>query len=419
MATRKPKASVPAKLVGKGTQGDFVKKHQEMGSSQGFKHVSKHWLETGCYTYDQIAESIEKGRAEIEDLPVAFGEMTPKLGDDGDFVLEYNRRMFKPTQYALRQIAGHAGVSVFDTEVLAGLRPDTNGHTRNRPEDRQALMTLFQTGFSLIDKKKRFLFRTQKDGTLRAWLSTQYFIIDNRWFLDAMREIIPGGVFSHWRNDGDFSTIWGNVLIPDSIRAESDSDYGGMFSIGNSEIGRRRLGATPSLFRAICMNGCIWDQNKGESFRKIHRGDKVDMFGLKLALRKHLTTQIPLIGRLIDDLMNTRNIGWDGAAAKPVFAALGQHFRLSKTANTEVLQSWRIGASEEEQPEEIRRSAFAVINAVTRSGRDNENPAVWVQRDSMGGQLLQWQKDDWKHLFGRARAMKPEDVVDSFVATMN
>ncbi len=80
-----------------------------------------------------------------------------------------------------------------------------------------------------------------------------------------MRKLIPGGRLSHWRGDAD--TLWGNVLIPDTIRQESDSDYGGMVSIGNSEIRERRITSRPSVFRAICFNGCIWDREAGQARR--------------------------------------------------------------------------------------------------------------------------------------------------------
>jgi hypothetical protein len=104
-----------------------------------------------------------------------------------------------------------------------------------------------------VDQDKQRLIRTWSDGTLRAFLSQKYTIVNNAWFLDVLSKAIPGGVVSHWKGDAD--SIFGNVLIPDTIRAEADSDFGGMLSVGNSEIGTRRISSLPSVFRAICMNG--------------------------------------------------------------------------------------------------------------------------------------------------------------------
>jgi hypothetical protein len=404
-------------LEGRGRQGDFIHQTQEMGTEQGFKNVSRLWLDK-CLTYAQVAEKIAAGRKEIEDIKVPFVAMTPKIGDNGAFVFEYDGRAFKPTRFALGHVAGWAGVGLFDVEVLSGFRPDTNGKMRNRPQDREALMTLLGSGFSLINKHKEFLFRTQTDGTLRAWLSKDYAILDNDWFLNIIKDIIPNGMFSHWRDDGDYSTLWANVLIPDSIRAEADSDYGGMFSIGNSEIGRRNVSARPSLFRAICMNGCIWDRKSGTLFRQIHRGKNIDLMALRDKLRHHLNAQIPLVSGIIDTYLGTKKFGWDGATAKPVFATLGKDFNLSAKTNADILQSWRVQCNEEDalkgDDNPLQRTAFAVINAVTRSGTESVNPETWVKRDVMGGELLRHHEDDWRDLFRRAKSMRGEEVASLY-----
>src|SRR5437763_10689431 len=56
-----------------------------------------------------------------------------------------------------------------------------------------------------------FLWRTRKDGTLRAMLTDSYAIINNEWFMEALAKLVPGGLCSHWRGDSD--SIWGNILI--------------------------------------------------------------------------------------------------------------------------------------------------------------------------------------------------------------
>ena len=97
------------------------------------------------------------------------------------------------------------------------------------------------------------------------------------------------------------------MLIPDTIREESDSDYGGMLSIGNSEIGERRISSMPSIFRAICMNGCIWDQTAGKGINQVHRG-KIDLDQLFLVIKENLEVQIPLLPQGIERLLGTRRM---------------------------------------------------------------------------------------------------------------
>ena len=58
---------------------------------------------------------------------------------------------------------------------------------------------------------------------MRAMLSNKYAIVNNQWMMEVIQEAVPNGMLSHWRGDAD--TMYGNVLIPDSIREEDDSDY--------------------------------------------------------------------------------------------------------------------------------------------------------------------------------------------------
>ncbi len=406
------------KLVGTGRAGDFVHQNQTMGTEDGFKHVSKLWLDK-CLTYAQVGQRIESHRAEIEDFKLPLGRFQPSIGDDGQFVVKLQDGLtYKPTPFALsKHIAPLCNVSSWQAKALTEPVTDRKGnHVRDRDDrDAKVLCDLLGNGMRELDKSKVHLFRTQKDGTLRAMLSSGYQIIDNLWFLETLNTILPGGRFSHWREDGDYSTLWGNILIPDSLRKEADSDYGGMVSIGNSEIGRRRLRCTPSIFRAICMNGCIHDQVKGLSFEQVHRGNaqyKTLRERLKIAIDK----QIPLMGNAIDDLLKTRDIVWDGASVKPLFAMLHHNHNLSPKETTDVLEAWREEASE---TPDLKKTAFALINSVTRSGRKHENPEVWFQRDELGGKFLGYEDKQWKKMFRDAKELSVKEVEEAFVFSNN
>lgn len=402
------------KLVGTGRQGDFVHQTQQMGTGEGFKNVSQLWLNQ-CLTYSQTISRIEQGRAEIEDFTQPLNAFQPAVNDQGKFVMRMRDGLdYTPTPFAIRKhIAPLARVSSWQVDSLMTPVLDVKGKiVRERDErDAKVLCDLLTNGLRDRDASKRYLFRTQKDGTLRAVLTDSYRIIDNVWYLQLLESIIPQGRFSHWRNDGDFSTLWGNILIPDSIRAETDSDYGGMLSIGNSEIGRRKLRCTPSIFRAICMNGCIWDQTKGVSFVQVHRGEK-QTNTLRERLEISINKQIPLMGNAIGDLLKTREIGWDGVSVKPLFATFYYEFGMSRRSTTDVLEAWREEATE---VPDLKKTAFAVINSVTRSGRKSEDPEVWSQRDELGGTLLGYDAKDWKRLFRKAKDLRVKEVENAFV----
>lgn len=404
-----------AKLVGTGNAGNFVHQSQEMGTGEGFKNVSKHWLDTGCLTYSQVIDRIERGKAEIEDFRVPLGRFQPTVNDAGKFVFRHqDGNDYSPTQYSLVNVAKMCDISTWQASRLSQPITDRDGNVIRTPDaqDAETLRVLIANGLRRLDAKKKYLFRTQKDGTLRAVLSEQYVIMDNHWFLETLVSIIPDGRFSHWRDDGDRSTLWGNILIPDSIREEQDSDYGGMVSISNSEIGRRVLGCTPSVFRAICMNGCIWDQTKGTKFKQVHRG-KVEHAPLRERLREHIHSQIPLITTAIDALLAKRDIVWDGASVRPIFAKVADRHHLSKRAATDIYRAWQEEANETPP---LKKTAFAFVNAVTRSGRKSPDPATWVERDTLGGTLAAMDAKKWNSLFRDAKHMDAEEVDSHFMS---
>ena len=131
-----------------------------------------------------------------------------------------------------------------------------------------------------LNDSQKFLVRTRRDDdgnqVVRYVASERYGVIDNADVMKIIGEAIRGGwgdsLASHAWNDGD--SMIGNVLVPDYMKARPDSDYGIGFSFRNSEIGRFRFVICPFLFRAICLNGCIWGRsNSVISVDKKHLGE--------------------------------------------------------------------------------------------------------------------------------------------------
>lgn len=403
------------KLEGKGRQGDFVHAGQVMGTADGFKNVSKIWLDQ-TLTYDQMFDRLDSDKAKSHDITCTVKDMLPTVmnGKFG-FLYRPKEEFYVPTEHALNQLAIKTDIGTWYANSLREnpLKPGKEGdeasdykYTRDA-QDAETLVHVVKNGLRRLDQAKKFFFRLRDDGTMRAFLTERFAVIDNRWVMEQMRKIIPGGRFSHWKGDAD--NIYGNVLVPDSIREEKDSDYGGMLSLGNSEIGMRRLSAVPSVFRAICMNGCIWDQEKGKEIAKVHRG-KINLEMLALQMKEGLNAQIPLVAVGIERFLKTRQYAWDGAevSIKPVIAQLALDQKFDKKKASAVLKAWAVEKDNEGY------SLFGLMNAVTRAGQTFDDNNTWVQFDEVGGQLMLGGENILNRLVTKAKSLTTDEVDEVF-----
>jgi len=402
-------------LVGTGRNGDFVHQGQDMAKAEGFRNVSGLWYDKTISIDDGI-DKIEDAKRQRQDIVCPVKQMTIGVSDDGDLVLRHvDGREFRPTEHALKQVANWC--DKVPHGLIYRLTQDAvkpNGklaYSRDR-QDVETLASVYRNGKRRIDPEKQFRFRTYTDGTLRAMLSEQYAPVDNVWYLEQINARPPTARLSHWKGDAD--TIFGNILIPDSIRKEADSDYGGMISPGNCEIGKRRLEQYPSLFRAICMNGCIWDQEKGKGISKVHRGE-IDLKVLSDAIADNLNSQIPLIDSAIERFLATRKLeiqASDNVAA--IFATIASDFKMTHGT----LKSQLVAVAEEYRDHESENNnLFGIVNAVTRAGqRDNFSREDWLQFDMIGGKLSGYTADNWDRLRKRANAMDSKKLDAMFSA---
>ena len=137
---------------------------------------------------------------------------------------------------------------------------------------------------------RSFLVRTRKDDTgndvIRAIVSERYGVIDNHEAMEIIANSLPSlddALASHIFNDGD--DIYGNILLPDHMKSEPDSDYGVGIAFKNSEIRNSTFRISPFLFRAICLNGMIWGrQNSNITVNQKHLG-KIDLVELQEQVR--------------------------------------------------------------------------------------------------------------------------------------
>ena len=393
--------------------GDFVLRGQKTSEDKGFKNVSSLWLDK-CIDYDTAMDKIADDQRKIEDLRAPLNDFTPIVNDSNEAVLRYkDGRHFKPTDHALKNIAVAGRTSDWmlrdlRNEKTAGAK-DEILFKRDREDAELLVHCLEQTLWreDRFDQDKERLWRTWSDGSLRAMLSDKYAIVNNSWVMEVIREAVPAGMLSHWRGHAD--NMYGNVLIPDSIRQEDDSDYGGMLSIGNSEIGMRRISSTPSVFRAICMNGCIWDQEKGKSIRQVHRGE-IDLALLKHEIIENLNEQIPLMDHGIDLLLKLRSYGNEGVPMSKIVGQVCSDNRVTKKHSFGVLKAFAVEKSE---VEELANTAFGVANAFTRFGQTLGDDG-WVKFDEIGGKIANMTEAKWSSTVKSAKSMDDKQLEKLF-----
>ena len=404
-------------IEGKGNQGQFVHAGQDMASKQGFGNVSKLWYDK-TISYDEGMELLETDRGHRQDHLVTRSQMLFDVRPvDGRirFGVEIDDQFYVPTDHALKLMVSKScngkGTGFVKSLVDNLYDAKENVKIERDMQDAQTVLTIIRNGIRRTPIDTKFKVRCHDNGTMRAFLSEKYAEVDNRWYLDQVKNIVPAGRLSHWRGDSD--TIFGNVLIPDTIREEDDSDYGGMVSIGNCEIGKRNVMSLPSLFRAICMNGCIWDQTEGFEIKVRHIGE-IDLDALSVKIRDNIEKQIPLIPMGIERLLGIRAKGTDGIPVKNLIAATAKTHSVDKRGASAILRAW---VAEESKIAPQERSLFDIVNSVTRAGQSLDNKS-WVDYDKLGGTLMNYNDRQWTKLKGLAEGFDDKDLSSTFAKTV-
>lgn len=380
--------------------GDFVKtlvnpETGETGFKEGF-HVHKTWA-SKCQTFDQVMNKVEQINKERQDIEVTLEQIMPDINDDGKFVIKIDDREFSPTEWAMQQFSTKIGLTSGPL-----MRQLISGDT----EDAETAVKVLTNQIRKVENvEKEYKVRTYSDGTIRAVLSTRYAPIDNRWFLERINEILPESLYSHWRSDSD--TIYGNVLMPDTLidYGQSDgSDYGGMLSLSNCEIGKRAFGQYPSIFRSICMNGCIWNQNSGDKLSRRHIGT-IDLEQVSVKMRENITGQIPLVGEHVQKLLRLEKFRVQGSM-KAHIAAMCKNYNISAPMARMILEQFATN-------EKDHRNLFGIVNSFTRACQEGSNDE-WVKMDTMAGTCLNWKENQWNAIESQANAMSVADVEDVY-----
>lgn len=378
--------------------GDFVHNGQTMGSKEsGFTKVSQKWLNTTIEVDQALSEISDQNRQREDILADKTAFSVDAKGSQ--VVVNVDDREFAPTRHALLQLAFRAS-KLPQTWVNFAADSGNEAFVAN-------MVKSIRIGLQSVDAEKQFRFRTYQDGTLRACLTTDFSPIDSTWFLNQYKELLPGCRLSHWRGDSD--EIYGNVLIPDFVRHESDSDHGGGLSIGNSEIGTRRCFQTPFIFRAICQNGCIWDRQNGERFSVVHRrkGDIAEVLKeLRIQLATAIDRDIPLAKEHLDKFLACRSFALPANEIKTTIAAVCYNGGFSTELSREVLTQFV-------RKESDFRSLYGIVNAITRASQTVDRETAFGV-DSYAGSIVRAGSTGFDRLRVKGREMTSEDIKKVF-----
>ena len=221
-------------------------------------------------------------------------------------------------------------------------------------------------------EKRTFNVRIRHDdegnNVVRAIVSERYGVIDNHEAMEMVANALPSltdALASHLFNDSD--DIYGNILLPDYMKSEPDSDYGVGIAFKNSEIRNSTFKISPFLFRAICLNGMIWGRmNSKISVDQRHMG-KIDLDSLQVKV----TQAIKVALTQGNDMLTLLGYAKQVKVTDPV-AVIAQLARDEKMT-IEQGKLWHKGyldSLHERHGDVHEKSAFGIINGLTRSAQD-------------------------------------------------
>lgn len=209
------------------------------------------------------------------------------------------------------------------------------------------------------------------DEYIRAVVSERYGVIDNAQVMDILRNSLPSNIdealASHIDHDGD--DMFGNILLPDYMKSEPDSDYGVGIAFKNSEIRNAAFSVSPFLFRAICLNGMIWGRSNSEiKINQRHMGN-IDMVELQEQVRHAIAVALTQGNDLLTLMGHSKKVKVNNVL--PTIVQLAKDSQDNFTI--EQTKAWHKGyldSLHERNGDVHENSAFGVVNGLTRAAQN-------------------------------------------------
>lgn len=365
--------------------GNTVLKDQKMHAA--FTHVAEEWIKTTTSFEALIA------RAE---------EFTARCADLGDkklkgITLAQAKAINEGVTYtlgedAIESLSYYTGVPSRYGKKLAEIDPELFDANYNR-------------GLARLESDKDVLLRTVREGDavrLRVVLSMKYAMLNNLPVIKELAELVPGGRVSHLHYNGD--TLRANILIPDTIRKESDSDYGGGISVLNNETGRLPFVQRPFLFRAICRNGCIWDRRDGVELLQYHRGS-IDWAQFRQQIVLNVQRQVPLVQKNLEAMLQLKGVAVTADDARRAIVSLSQREKMADRA----AQAWYEGFKTELAAARGAQgilNAFGIVQGLTRAAQD-QGMEGQEQMEALAGRLVD---GNWDRMLTASRSVEAQTV---------
>jgi hypothetical protein len=209
------------------------------------------------------------------------------------------------------------------------------------------------------------------NNVARAVVSERYGVIDNAQAMEILVNSLPSSndlkdiLASHVSNDGD--DMYGNLLLPDMMKSQPDSDYGVGIAFRNSEIRNATFKVSPFLFRAICLNGMIWGRQNSEiKVNQRHMG-KIDLKELQVQVNRAVAVALSQGNDLLTLLGHSKQV-----EVRNVEQTIAQ---LSRDNKMTMMQGklWHKGYLEslhEVAGHQHEKTAFGIVNGLTRSAQE-------------------------------------------------
>ena len=243
------------------------------------------------------------------------------------------------------------------------------------------------------------------DGNARAIMSNRYRAIDNYDIAPMVFESIIETQAQVISCDVTDTKLYIKALFPktEAEVAKGDPVQMGVV-ISNSEIGMGQLSFQPLLYRLICTNGAIMQD---QSLKRRHLGSKLEMDDAGLALeyikddtRKKMDEA--LIYQLRDTMIAFSSPKKILEYAEKAKEAMGEMITGDPVAAIQVLQKKAL-LSDDDRSGVLRHlisggdlSRWGVANAVTRYSQDVSSYDKATDLETLGGTIIELGKTDWK-----------------------
>ena len=254
------------------------------------------------------------------------------------------------------------------------------------------------------------------DEYIRAVVSERYGVIDNAQVMDILRNSLPSNIdealASHIDHDGD--DMFGNILLPDYMKSEPDSDYGVGISFKNSEIRNAAFSVSPFLFRAICLNGMIWGRQNSEiTVNQKHLG-KIDLVELQNQVKVAIQVALTQGNDMLTLMGHAKQVKVENPLA--TIAMLARDNKMT-TAQGKLWHKGYLDSLHERHGDVHEKTAFGIINGLTRSAQDfngatreqMETTASFILAPAIDSSLQEISKR-WGMIGERAKQMEEKTI---------